>query len=159
VLVYCDPDLTKAITEAGIVPTMVDVGVDHSLLRRLDKLNATGYFPVVVSESLLGMRGIDYRSESLTTTLVIAKSFENKRDAIQGFNRVGRFTDKCTRVRFLDVSIMDKKAESAQTLKMLKFVSALKQNAIVLAPVEVKKPTTSYKGKNAKRQADLLKRK
>lgn len=29
-------------------------------------------------------------------TLVIAKSFINRRDAIQGFNRVGRFGDKCS---------------------------------------------------------------
>ena len=74
------------------------------------------------------MRGFDYRSESIPMTLVIAKSFVNKRDAIQGFNRVGRFGDRCCRVKFSDVEIIDKKAETAETLAMYKFVNALKTN-------------------------------
>jgi hypothetical protein len=63
----------------------------------------TEHFTVVVSENTDGMRGFDYRSSLLHITLVIAKSFTNKRDAIQGFNRVGRFGDKCRREKFTDV--------------------------------------------------------
>jgi hypothetical protein len=55
------------------------------------------------------MRGFDYRSESIPMTLVIAKSFLSKRDAVQGFNRVGRFGDECSREKFTDVEIIDKK--------------------------------------------------
>jgi hypothetical protein len=55
------------------------------------------------------MRGFDYRSEAIPMTLLIAKSFINRRDAIQGFNRVGRFGDKCSREKFTDVEIFDKK--------------------------------------------------
>jgi hypothetical protein len=62
---------------------------------------------------MLGMRGFDYRSEAIPMTLVIAKSFANKRDAVQGFSRVGRFGDKCSRERFTDVEIIDKTAETA----------------------------------------------
>lgn len=36
-------------------------------------------------------------------TLVIAKAFINKREAIQGFSRVGRHGDKCKRAKFEDV--------------------------------------------------------
>ena len=53
------------------------------------------------------MRGIDYRSKTLPITLIIAKSFPSKRDALQGFNRVGRFTDKGIRSRFTDTAILD----------------------------------------------------
>jgi glutaredoxin-related protein len=55
------------------------------------------------------MRGFDYKSVSIPKTLVNAQSFVNKRDAIQGFNRVGRFGDKCSREKFNDVEIIDKK--------------------------------------------------
>jgi hypothetical protein len=43
------------------------------------------------------MRGFDYRGN---ITLVIADSFDNERDAIQGLNRVGRFGDECKRITF-----------------------------------------------------------
>jgi hypothetical protein len=41
-------------------------------------------------------------------THVIAKSLVNRRDAIQGFNRVERFGDKCSREMFTDVEIKEK---------------------------------------------------
>lgn len=60
-----------------------------------------------MATDLSWMRGADYRSKSLPITLVVAKSFSTKRDALQGFNRVGRFTDKCFRARFADTPILD----------------------------------------------------
>lgn len=57
------------------------------------------------------MRGIDYRAPKAKMTLVIAQSFDNHREAVQGFNRVGRFGDECYRVRFSDTAIIDKKKQ------------------------------------------------
>jgi len=54
-----------------------------------------------MATDLTWMIGADYRSKSLTITLVVAKIFSSRRDALQGFNRVGRFTDKCFRARSL----------------------------------------------------------
>lgn len=42
--------------------------------------------------------------------LVIDQSFENLREAIQGYNRVGRFEDQCKRIRFDGVTLVDQKA-------------------------------------------------
>ena len=52
-----------------------------------------GKFTVVAANDKNAMRGIDYRSASVRMTLVLAKSFENMREAMQGYNRVGRFGD------------------------------------------------------------------
>jgi hypothetical protein len=62
---------------------------------------------VAMATDLNWMRGIDYRTKSLPLTLVVAKSFTCRRDALQGFNRVGRFIDKCFRDRFTDTPILD----------------------------------------------------
>lgn len=74
-------------------------------------------------------------------SLVIAKSFENKREAIQGFNRVGRFGDSFTRVRFIDVEIIDKKTALAYTAKLFRFFAEMQKSKehLKLKPVVVKK--------------------
>jgi hypothetical protein len=59
---------------------------------------------------MFGMRGLDYRSTTVPMHLIIAKSFETERGALQGLNRVGRFGDRCTRVRFTDTSLINKAA-------------------------------------------------
>jgi hypothetical protein len=51
VLAYCNEELTKAITAAGIPPVMIEAGVEYERLRQLDKLNAdTQYYTIIVSE-------------------------------------------------------------------------------------------------------------
>ena len=66
-------------------------------------------------------------------TLILAKSFVKLRDATE----LGVSKKNTREWDFTDVEIIDKKKESAQTLTMLKFLSALKQSAIVLKPVVV----------------------
>ena len=103
------------------------------------------------------MRGIDYRSADASMTLVIAKPFENQREAVQGFNRVGRFGDKCCRVRFSEVQLVDKKLEMKYNASLMNFVSDMQKKPITLKAVIVKpvqtakpkinaqpKPTTAY---------------
>jgi hypothetical protein len=54
------------------------------------------------------MRGFDYRAESVGIALVIAKSFVNDREAIQGLNRVGRFGDQCRRICVNSIDLVDR---------------------------------------------------
>lgn len=116
----------------------------------------SGLYTVIVSENTMGMRGFDYRC-NMPITLVIAQSFGNKRDAVQAFNRVGRFGDSYKRIKFADVEIIDKKKEAAQLLKHMQFISQLKKpDAVKLQKIVVKKATTKYKGKSALRQTKLL---
>jgi len=100
-----------------------------------------GSFRVVVAEDQFAMRGLDYRSYSTKLSLIIAKSFENKREAIQGFNRVGRFGDSFTRVRFDDVEIVDKIKALAYTSKLFRFFAEMQKRKahLKLKPVVVKK--------------------
>ena len=53
------------------------------------------------------MRGVDYRQRS-GLCLIVAKSFKTNRDRDQGLMRVGRYGDKCLRVKLSDVDIIDK---------------------------------------------------
>ncbi|CDW79640.1 UNKNOWN [Stylonychia lemnae] len=135
VLVYCNEELTKAIVTAGIPPVMIEAGVDQERLRQLGKLNAdTQNYTIVVSEQMFGVPGFDNRSESISMTLIIAKSFWNRRDAVQIFTEW----------------------EASETIAA-GFMNAMKIDYVVLKPVVVKKATTKYKGKSAKRQNQLLK--
>ena len=61
---------------------MVDADIDPSVLSALHIKNNEGFYNLVVSETVFGMRGIDYRSLNLKLTLIIANSFSNMRDAV-----------------------------------------------------------------------------
>lgn len=87
------------------------------------------------------MRGQDYRSKLVKITQVLDKSFENKREAMQGFNRVGRFGDNCTRIKYNGVEIIDRDMSLDHTAKLFKFYAEMqkKKERLVLKPVSVKK--------------------
>lgn len=160
VLVYCSAELTNALTVANVQPVLITEDIDYERLRTLDQMvKETGLYTVIVSQDTMGMRGIDYRCKMLKLTLVIAQSFDNKRDATQAFNRVGRFGDSYCRVRFDDVDIINKKKEVAQLVKHTMLVGKLgKPDVAKLQPIVVNKVTTRYKGKNPLRQTQLLSR-
>ena len=107
VLVYGSEELLTALKEADINVLIVNDETEHNLLRQLDTPGEDERYVVAMATDLKCMRGIDYRSKDLPLTLVMAKSFLCKRDALQGFNRVGRFTDKGIRARFTDTPILD----------------------------------------------------
>lgn len=107
VLTYGSEELLAALKEAGVNVLQVSDETDYNILRQLDTLGEDKRYVVALATDLKWMRGIDYRSKSLPLTLIIAKSFPSKRDALQGFNRAGRFNDKCLRARFTDTSILD----------------------------------------------------
>lgn len=83
---------------------------DPTSLRNLDKITLQRTYKIVVVRDKSAMRGFDYRYPTCTMTLVIDRSFDTLRDAIQGYNRVGRFGDACKRVRFNDVELIDKES-------------------------------------------------
>ena len=58
------------------------------------------------------MRGIDYRAPNSGITLIIATSFMNEREALQGQERVGRFGDACMIVSIEGTPLVDKEQES-----------------------------------------------
>lgn len=95
-------------------------------------------YRLIVAVNQFGMRGIDYRSKQVAITLVIAQPFENKREAMQGFARVGRFGDKYKRVLFDDVQVIDSRSEMLYTAKLLRHISTLTKKQILLKPIIVK---------------------
>ena len=100
-----------------------DEKVDHTILRVLGQ-KVNDKFRVAVALTSAAMRGLDYRSsvDGILISLLIAKSFVNKREAIQGYYRVGRFGDKYYRVIFKDVNLIDTKAELTYKLNAFKFL-------------------------------------
>ena len=107
VLVYCHEALTEALKEAGCDPFFITEDTSAQLLRSLDTPTQEGTYRVLVAHDPFAMRGYDYRSSGAVMTLVIDRSFENFREAIQGYHRVGRFGDICKRIRFSDVTLID----------------------------------------------------
>jgi hypothetical protein len=76
------------------------------------------------------MRGFDYRAESIGITLVVAKSFINEREAIQGLNRVGRFGDQCKRILLEQVDLVDREQSFQYSSALNQFVAAEQQKRI-----------------------------
>jgi len=95
-------------------------------------------YRVVVALDKSAMRGLDYRSDGIPITLVIAKSFDNKREAAQGLSRVGRFGDTCKRVQFKDTPLIDVKAHTTYKMKLFKFIEAMQKKPVQMKQILVK---------------------
>lgn len=90
VLVYCEETLSAAIQEtASEISVVITENIDHVKLRRL----GDAPYKILIAKDSFGMRGVDYRCEKVAMTLVVAKSFDNMREWLQGKNRVCRFGD------------------------------------------------------------------
>lgn len=81
VLVYGIESLSEALKVASIEPIIVDENVDADQLRKLEERDGE-QFKVVLASTPFGMRGIDYRANGVTMTLVIAKAFAHTREAM-----------------------------------------------------------------------------
>ena len=115
----------------------MDHQVDHSALRVMDQ-KVNGQFPVAVAMSKSAMRGLDYRSESVKMALVLAASFGNMREAMQGYHRVGRFGDQCWRVSFKDIPLVNPREAAAYRMQAFQFISAMQAKPVQMKPVTVK---------------------
>ena len=75
-------------------------------------------YKVLVAHDQIAMRGFNYRSSTCRLALFIDKAFENMRELIQGYSRVGRRGDPCKRIRFSDVDLIDKEASAVYTSRL-----------------------------------------
>jgi len=123
VVVYCISTLYDELKKLDLELVEADDNVNHHILRTLG-LKFNDKIRVVVALTTAAMRGLDYRSsvDGILISLVIPKSFQNKREAMQGYYRVGRFGDKCYRADFKDVDLIDAKAELTYKLNAFKFL-------------------------------------
>lgn len=137
VLVYCDKSMNEELTKLGLEVLIVDNQVEHQRLRELDQ-QVNGKYTVVIANDKSAMRGIDYRSETVKMTMVFAKPFENMREAMQGYHRVGRFGDACQRVQFKDVPLIDIKAETQYKQSAFKFISAMQAKKVQVKAIAAK---------------------
>jgi hypothetical protein len=137
-----------------------DQQFDSSFLKELDKAIKDGLYPLVVTGSIFGMRGIDYRSRNVAMHLIIARSFDTERDALQGLNRVGRFGDSCTRTMFANVELIDKRASLINRGKIQKFLAAADTQKVQVKATKIKelmiKAPKNTGAKNKGREMQLL---
>jgi hypothetical protein len=108
------------------------------LLRNLDQRADNGKYNLLIATDHFAMRGLDYRAPILGVTLILAASFANKREALQGLKRVGRFGDPSVVVSIEDIPLIDKEKESHYhtILFAYLFEQENKTNSIVQASKE-----------------------
>ena len=94
----------------------------HDLIRQvlLKDGSTVSVYPLIVATSSFGLRGDDYRSH-IGITLIVAKSFDHERDAIQAMNRVGRWDEPFRRIVAGDIAIVDSKSAFAYSTALNKF--------------------------------------
>jgi hypothetical protein len=102
------------------------------------------------------MRGLDYRAPLRGITLIVAASFENRREASQGLHRVGRFSDLCDRYLVHGVPLVDEIREDLYYGRLLKFIEAISK------PLNLKKAepvaAAGAKKRDEKEKKELSKR-
>ena len=81
------------------------------------------------------MRGINYRAPSYGITLIVAKSFENAREADQGLKRVGRQDDPCDRILLKNVPLINSTLEDAYNVRLLKSLRKISEPMNKMQPL------------------------
>ena len=96
VLVYANDKEHAALTrEPGVITVTEDM--DHRNIQTMDaKIGPR--FPVYLINKEYGGLALDFRAVNNSITLLIAGSFPDPTSRLQCLKRVGRYTDKCTRV-------------------------------------------------------------
>jgi len=107
VLVFCSEEALASMWEK--LPEMIEIKEikTHEDLERVEVRDEFGNCKVFVACAEMNMRGLDFRAPTLGMTLIVNKGFSSKRDMYQGMNRVGRFTDKCKRMKLGEFSVVD----------------------------------------------------
>lgn len=104
------------------------------------------------------MRGIDYRSERVPMSLVVAQSFSCTREALQGVARVGRFGDPCRKTQFSDCTeLIDKRQQLQYNSKLFRFVAELKKK-VVVKQVKIKEAVSQPQRAYTSARTNLAKR-
>ena len=89
----------------------------------------------MVTTDHFGMRGIDYRASTHGISLIIADSFKNHREVIQGLSRVGRFQDPCRRYLVKGVELVDSARYKDYRVKLLGMVDKLNRTSAASSSV------------------------
>lgn len=98
--------------------------INDELLRTLDnRTGPDGAHTLIVAPGSFGMRGFDYRSKSKPMTLILAASFSNQRQAMQGLCRVGRFGDNCKRYIAKDVVLINEDEKLKYVGSLIQFLN------------------------------------
>lgn len=98
----------------------------------MDNIRPDGsYLLVVTTNAKLGMRGMDYRAPLNGITLIVAASFENYREAVQGLCRVGRYSDPCERICIESIPLVSVALETEYYGRLGKFIAAHSKKIVV----------------------------
>lgn len=110
-MIYCTQGFKLLLVDAGIKSIDLQIGdmAEKAILfsNMEVKDDNTGLYPVVVSDSTLGMRGDDYRAPNVGLNFFQFASFDNETDALQARGRVGRNDDPCTRYQLQGMPPVD----------------------------------------------------
>lgn len=101
---------------------VVDEDTEPFLLRSLGEKHEGKYRLFLVTPDF-GTRGVDFRS-NVPVTLVIGHNFNNQRDLIQCYKRVGRQGDSCFRFK-LAGDLIDKSTAAEYDSKILQAIKML----------------------------------
>jgi hypothetical protein len=105
---------------------------------------------LVVATSEDPMRGVDYRVKNASLTLLVAKSFSNPSEMMQGLCRVGRFGDICERFVLNNVQLYDKETAIAHARSLFQYLDEMNPVAKAAKVQELKSqqcPKKSYSKK------------
>ena len=99
VVVYANGALHGALAESNYITPVSEQTTDEDL-RKMDQKKNNSYPVYLISEGS-GDRGLDYRAPQAKEgiTMIIGGSFSDPRTKIQTLSRVGRYGDKCLRIK------------------------------------------------------------
>ena len=81
--------------------------------------NHKGTYPVYLTGSGDGIRGVNYRSrETLGVCMLILSPFNNRRERHQALKRVGRYNDDCYRIQNSESAEVDHELDKSFKLKL-----------------------------------------
>lgn len=55
--------------------------------------------------------GVDYKARQRVIYLLVTRPFATQRDVLQALSRVGKYNDRCERLRFVGFEIIDRQLE------------------------------------------------
>ena len=127
--------------------------ISDEFLRTLDERSSQdgSLHNLIVATTSFGMRGMDYRAKNKGIALIVAASFGNRRAAMQGLSRVGRFGDQCKRIGLKNVHLVDAKQELTYTGMLVAFMNQNQKNKInaQLPKMDRKRTTATTPASNA----------
>jgi len=120
VLVFCTPESLVGLTEQ--LPSLIQLEkvTDYKVLQSCEDKEDDGEYKVFAAAEESSMRGLDFRAPRLGMVLIVNAPFSSPRDRSQGLSRVGRFSDKCQRIKLGTFADVDNDKSTAVWRRLLK---------------------------------------